>query len=813
MRIGVYVCHCGGNISEVVDVEAVREFANSQGDVVLAKDYSHLCSEVGQKMIADDIKEYKLDRVLVSACSPLFHGKTFMNVAEKGGLNPYLIEMANIREHCAWAHFDSPDIATEKAKDLTKIGIEKLRESEALKPIRLPVGNRVLIIGGGIAGIQAALDLGNAGYSVSLVEQKATIGGRMAQLSRTFPTNDCAACILGAKMADVQTNPNITLYTYSEIEDITGSLGNFRVRLKRKPTYVNPSACVSCGLCSDVCPVSVDDEYQWNISKRKAIYLPLDFAVPNKYLIDENACLNIKARRKSGRTTVCRLCEKACPQDAICFDQKKESVEFSVDTIIVATGYDVFDATRKYEYGYGRFENVMIAPEVERIIVQSAEGKPVKDMGRRIAFIQCVGSRDAQLGREYCSRVCCMYATKLSQLLMYSGILAGQEKEIYVFYTDMRTFGKGYEEYYKATQKMGVKFIRGRPAEVTEDPLTKKLTVKVEDTLNREIIESEFDTVVLSVGLELSKGGNRIAEILKLSKSEDGFLQEAHPKFRPVDTQIDGIFIAGTAQGPKDIPDTVAQASATAARAMRLMSRGYVELEPVRAFVHSDLCDGCGECVDSCPVSAIGMEGVRGRRLAVINEGICKGCGLCIASCHSDALDLRMFNNRELEEEVKAALFSKKEGEKRIIVFADTMCTYRLADSVGTAKRVYPEGVRIIRVPSSSRVTPKLILKSFSMGADAVFLGDCEAKSTPYPGSIEATERNVRFVKGLLGEVGINPERLRFFQFVTVMLAKFVGLMNEMVSIASEGRDISEEERRSIETNMDRWLFPEFVDR
>ncbi len=808
MRIGVYVCHCGGNISEVVDVEAVRKFAASQGDVVLAKDYSHLCSEVGQKMIADDIREHKLDRVLVSACSPLFHGKTFMNVAENGGLNPYLIEMANIREHCAWAHFNSPDVATEKAKDLTRIGIEKLKRSSELEPINVPVGNKVLIIGGGIAGIQAALDLGDAGYTVFLVEQKATIGGRMAQLSRTFPTNDCAACILGAKMADVQANPNITLYTYSEIEDITGSLGDFRVKLKRKPTYVDPAACVSCGLCADACPVSVDDEYQWNISKRKAIYLPLDFAVPNKYLIDESVCLNIKARKKSGKTTVCRLCEKACPQDAIHFDQVEEKLEFSVDTIIVATGYDVFDATRKYEYGYGRFENVMIAPEVERIIVQSAEGKPVRDMGNRIAFIQCVGSRDAQLGREYCSRVCCMYATKLSQLLMYSGILAGQDKEIYVFYTDMRTFGKGYEEYYKATQRMGVKFIRGRPAEVTENPVTKKLTVKVEDTLNREIIESEFDTVVLSVGLELSKGENRIAEILKLSKSEDGFLQEAHPKFRPVDTQLDGIFIAGTAQGPKDIPDTVAQASATAARAMRLMSKGYIELEPVRAFVHRDLCDGCGECVDSCPADAISMGEVEGKRVAVINEGVCKGCGLCIAKCHTDALDLRMFGNEELMEEVRAALSSKKEGERRVIVFADTMCTYKLADSVGTAKKVYPESVRIIRVPSSSRVTPKLILKAFSMGADAVFLGDCEAKSTPFPGSIEATEENVGLVKGLLREVGINPERLRFFQFVTVMLTKFVSLMNEMENIASTGADITEEQRDRIEANIDRWLFP-----
>ncbi|RKX83349.1 MAG: disulfide reductase, partial [Spirochaetes bacterium] len=269
MRIGVYVCHCGGNISEVVDIKAVSEFAEHQKDVVLTKDYSHLCSEVGQNMISEDIKKYKLDRVLVSACSPLFHGKTFMNAAEKGGLNPYLIEMANIREHCAWAHFNSPQKATEKAKDLTKIGIEKIKNNKPLAPIKVSIGDRVLIIGAGIAGIQAALDLGDAGFKVSLVEQKATIGGRMAQLSRTFPTNDCAACILGAKMADIPANSNIDLYTYSEIENIRGSLGNFTVEIKKKPTFVEPAACVSCGLCADVCPVSVDDEYQWGISKRK----------------------------------------------------------------------------------------------------------------------------------------------------------------------------------------------------------------------------------------------------------------------------------------------------------------------------------------------------------------------------------------------------------------------------------------------------------------------------------------------------------------------------------------------------------------
>ncbi|MEA2103579.1 MAG: hydrogenase iron-sulfur subunit [Candidatus Cloacimonadota bacterium] len=805
MKIGVYVCHCGGNISEIVDVEKVAKYVDNQDDVVFAKHYSHMCSEDGQQMIINDVKEHNLDRVLVSACSPLFHGETFKNVAKQAGLNPYLIEMVNIREQCAWVHYDDLEKATEKATNLTEMGIDRIRNNNPLEEIKMDIGKSVLVIGAGIAGIQAALDLGDAGYQVHLVEKDASIGGKMAQLSRTFPTNDCAACILSPKMADVTTNKNITLHTYSEITKVDGNLGNFKVSLTHHPAFVDSESCVSCGLCAEACPVSVDDEFEWKISKRKAIYIPMDFAVPNRYLIDVENCLNQKARRKSGKTNVCRLCEKVCPQNCIDFENKPEYLELDIDAIIVTTGHDVFDAGRKPEYGYGKYENVLIAPEMERIIVKKSEGAEVRDIGKKIAFIQCVGSRDEQIGNEYCSRVCCMYATKLSQLIMHSAQVAGADKDIYVFYTDMRTFGKGYEEYYKSTQKMGVKFIRGRPSEIFKNPGSEKVNLRVEDTLNRQIIESEFDTVVLSVGLELSAGSKKIADILKIPKSTDGFLQEAHPKFRPVDTQKDGIFIAGTAQGPKDIPDSVAQASATAARVMRLLNQGSITMDPRKAFVHPELCDGCGECVSSCPYDTISMNA---DNIAVVDQNRCKGCGMCLSSCHSDALDLNMFTNFQLFSEVKAALKDKRESDKRIIVFADSICTYKLSDSVGNAKNKYSVDTRIIRVPSSSRVTPKLILQSFALGADAVFLGDCEKKSTPFLGSIDAVEKNIKLVKKNLEIVGISPDRVEFFQFVTVMLTKFPMLLNKMETIAKNKGTIPHEKRIKISNSLQEWLFP-----
>ena len=646
VRVGVFVCHCGVNVGGVVDCPDVAEYAKTLPNVEFATDYKYMCSDPGQGMIQDAIKEHNLNRVVVAACSPRLHEPTFRRCVEEAGLNKFLFEFANLREQDSWVHMTMPEEATAKAKDLTRMAVAKARLLEPLEASKVAVEKKCLVIGGGVTGIQSALDLGDMGFETYLVERNPTVGGRMGQLDKTFPTLDCSMCILAPKMVDCSKHENINLLTYSEVKEVDGYIGNFDVTVERKARYVIEDDCTGCGQCQEICPIEIPNYYDEGVGMVKAIYIPFPQAVPLVATIDKDYCID------------CGLCETVCGPDAIDRNQEPEEIVLRVGTIIAATGYDPYDPTAKYEYGYGRYSNVITGLEIERLINASGPtaGHVVRPSDgvtpKRVAFIHCVGSRDEQIGKAYCSRVCCMYSMKNAQLC----IDHEPDTEVTCYYMDIRSFGKGYEEFYKNSQeKYGIEFLRGRPAEIIENE-DLSLTIRAEDTLLGKITEYTYDMVVLSVGLEPPAGSNELRQTLGLSKTSDGFYMEAHPKLRPVDTLTDGVYIAGVAQGPKDIPDSVAQGSAAASRAAIPMAKGEVEIEPITASTDETVCGACEVCVELCPFGAVSIEGEGDEKHAAINVALCKGCGTCVGACPSGAMNQNHFKTEQIMAQISAAL-------------------------------------------------------------------------------------------------------------------------------------------------------------
>ncbi len=655
-KIGVYVCHCGTNIAGTVDVSDVAAFALTLPDVAVAMDNKFMCSSEGQEVIEKDIKEKGLTRLVVAACSPHMHELTFRAVAKRGGVNPYLFEMCNIREHNAWITNDK-DAATKKAKALVAAAVYRVKSHKPLEPIFVDINPNTLIVGGGIAGIHAALEIADAGNKVYLVERSPSIGGHMAQLDKTFPTLDCSACILTPKMFSAGQHPNITLLTYSEVKSVKGFIGNYDVQIRQKPRYVNTSLCTGCGICQQKCPKKViDDAHEAGLGYRKAIYSPFAQAVPKYPVIDTKNCIYYK-------TKTCRLCEKECPTKAIDFHQEEEILDLKIGNIILATGYSLFDPRRVPQYGYGRYPNVFTSLEFERmlnasgptggkIVLRDGETKP-----ESVAIIHCVGSRDKNY-HEYCSKVCCMYSLKFAHLIMEK-----TGAEVYNFYIDMRTPGKQYEEFYHRLQNEGAHFIRGRAAMVMDTPFNAeeegKLVIQAEDTLLGMQRRIPVDMVILSPAMEARHDSKDVGKIFGLGCDAEGFFTERHPKLAPVSTMTDGIFIAGTCQGPKDIPETVAQAGAAAARVLSIVSKGKVELEPIKAAIEKELCSGCRICNDLCPYNAISF--LETEKISEVNAALCKGCGTCVAACPSQAIVGSHFTADQIMSEIEGILYDMKE--------------------------------------------------------------------------------------------------------------------------------------------------------
>jgi heterodisulfide reductase subunit A len=659
IRIGCYVCHCGVNIAATVDVKAVAEYAGSMPGVVISRDYKYMCSDPGQELIQQDIREHKLNRVIIASCSPLLHEHTFRAAVEKGGLNPFYFQMVNIREHDSWVHTDKA-AATEKAKALMLAAIQRVALHKSLTPKTVPVNPSVLIVGGGIAGIHAALSLANAGKKVTLVEREPTIGGHMAKFDKTFPTLDCAACILTPKMSAVRSHPNITLWTYSEVVKVDGFVGSYKVTVKRKPRYIIEEACIGCLECIEACIYKegkYPDEFNENLSKRKPVYIPFPQATPQIVLIDDETCIDFK----SGKCK--KTCIEACAdRNAIDLKQKEKIEEIQVGTIILSTGFQIFDAHKIPYYGYGIYPNVYTALEVERLVNASGptNGEIVLRNGQKpksIAIIHCVGSRDENTNR-WCSRVCCMYSLKLAHL-----IHERTEAEIYNFYIDMRAPGKLMEEFYNRVAQEGIHLIRGKVADIypeTTDGQSNRLIVQAEDTLICRILKIPVDMVVLAVGLEPHADAQDVRRMFNISCSTEGFFLERHPKLAPVNTFTEGIFIAGCCQGPKDIPDTVAQAGAAACEALALIDKGEIELEPNTAYVVQEECSGCRTCLTICPYNAISRD--EAKQKAYINEALCKGCGTCVAACPSGAIKQNLFEDDMIFSEIDGLLKMEKEA-------------------------------------------------------------------------------------------------------------------------------------------------------
>jgi len=662
-RIGVFICHCGENISRTVDVERVARAAEKISGVAYSTDYKYMCSDPGQNLLKKAVTDHNLDGIVVAACSPRMHEKTFRKAAQAAGLNPYLVEMANIREHCSWVHEDKEE-ATQKATEIVTMLVERVKMNKKLQPITVPVTKRALVIGGGIAGIQAALDIADCGHHVVLVEREPSIGGHMAQLSETFPTLDCSQCIMTPKMVDVANHPNITLHTYSEIENVDGYIGNFQVTIKKKARSVDMDKCTGCGVCMAKCPQKkIPNTFDKNLGFRPAIYVPFPQAVPNTPVIDRENCTYFK-------TGKCGVCQKVCGPGAVDYTQEDQLVVEPVGAIVVATGFELYNITEKPkgsaikgygEFGHGKIPDVIDGMTFERLasasgptggkILRPSDGKEPQ----AVVFVQCVGSRAREKGISYCSKICCMYTAKHT-MLYHHKVHDGQA---YVFFMDARTPGKGYDEFWRRSiEEENAVYIRGAVSRLYQKG--DKIVVMGSDISLGIQVEIEADMVVLATAVQPRTGAELLAQKLGISYDKYNFYSEAHAKLRPVECATAGVYLAGACQGPKDIPDTVSQASAAAAKVMTLFAKDELEREPIVAKVTEKNCVACFACKKVCPYGAVEEKEIRDRNgnlikvVAWVNPGVFGGCGTCQATCPSKSVELDGYTDEQIMAQIEA---------------------------------------------------------------------------------------------------------------------------------------------------------------
>jgi heterodisulfide reductase subunit A len=740
-RVGVWVCECGGNIGDVVDVDRVVD--SVKPDVAYVRKERYLCSKPSIDALKQAVERQRLDRVVLVCCTPKMHRETFLgNLVEKG-VNPAFLEMVNVREQDSWVHKDDHEGATLKAIDLVRGAVERVKVSTPLESKTMRVIPEALIIGGGVAGITASLRLSEFGLKVHLVEKRPSIGGHMIQFPKVFPTLDCSQCILTPKMAQVSQSRNIDLISYAEVEGVTGVPGDFDVRVRLKPRGVDVEKCIGCGACGRVCPTEVPAEHDEGLGKRKAAYIPFPQSVPSVYTIDLEHC------------TRCGQCAKVCPRQAINLDDQGKTVDLKVGAIVMATGYELFDLSGLPQYGYGKYPNVVTSLEMERILdvngptqsqlIVPKTGKQVKS----VAYVLCAGSRDTEVGRPYCSKVCCIYALKQAQLLRDRGV------DVWIHYIDIRASGRRYEEFYRTTQEKGAMFVKGKVTEIV--PSGDQVLVRGEEMMLNRMMENAVDLVVLAPPMVTTDETLRLAEMLRVPVDEDKFVLERHPKLDPMSTKRDGVYGAGTVMGPKDIQTTTAEAEGAAMKVVNFLSAARV-IEPNKAFLASpEGCNGCGECAKVCPETAITM--VNGR--PAVNEIMCSGCGACVPACPTDALDQQGLTEAQMRAQIRGVLEGSG-AELKVLAFVEREVAYTAVDLAGLARLPYPSSIRIIPLPSLARLRLDHLLYAFACGADGVMLLEAPVHEGPYGRAHVIAEERADEYRWALEDHGVDSSRVWF---------------------------------------------------